>query len=850
MRAAAALAALLIGMAMARSLPHALNVSLPPLAAPALFGFAALLALLALVFRPRIPRAALLILSLMILGAAWWITRTTITPGSLADTLARAQTSPTIITVQGRILSRPDASHHARGALAPFIPYTPAARFDLEVHRILTEAGWIDAAGTLRVRVSGVDGVDRERIGREPDSPRAGDLVTLTGTAMGLAPSANPGQPDPLEWAAQQGLAGSISLHDPALVSPASESDSLPGRLYGHFLRARADLAHAAQHALAPHPTRSQFPGADPGVAREQEARALMLSLVLGLDELREDQVQQRFTRLGVVHVMAISGYHVAVLTFLVGGLIRLTGDHGRLEPLAVAAAILAYALIVPASAPVLRACVCVIAVMLSMALGRRYDNVCVLIWTALVLALWKPVEAFSLGYVLSIGLCILLIAAGDRVHARLAGPTLRGLTPQRKSLARSALRSAGRFTTATLLCWCVSAPIIAWWTGWLSPVALLASIAIVPFVSLLLGAGFFVMLGGLVLRPLSAALSDAFSTAGSATLDAAAGLTLHAVDALDSLPLGSLRLPPLSLAWALAATCAGLFWFLRGHRSHKGAWAASAALLLWLCVSAAWQWPTLGLKGEQSLRADVLAVGDGLCVALRARDDSAAEALLVGAGSAQTSLGLRAIPAALRELGAWRVRTAIILGDQPRHFSMLPDLARAAGVERALLPHTLIELARQDPSSIQAALLTSLENVGVQVIPIEAGASMQLAHTYTVTALRGQSGLRLAITAAQHPDAAPAILITEDAPANPTHAQCVIAAGAAASPTGVAQLLRETHASLYVTSADPSDAPSGSDAIPSSVISTARRGHVGVAWTAHGPALVNNPRPTTTSPR
>ena len=30
------------------------------------------------------------------------------------------------------------------------------------------------------------------------------------------------------------------------------------------------------------------------------------------MDELREDQVQQRFTRLGVVHVMAISGYHDA----------------------------------------------------------------------------------------------------------------------------------------------------------------------------------------------------------------------------------------------------------------------------------------------------------------------------------------------------------------------------------------------------------------------------------------------------------------------------------------------------------------------------------------------------------
>ncbi|MBX3392979.1 MAG: ComEC/Rec2 family competence protein [Phycisphaeraceae bacterium] len=829
------LGSLLAGMAAGRAWPSVAGEA--PLSTTFLFAVSAVLSLAALGFSGRRrAAAALLVASVALFGSAWWPLRTLPEPGSLADLLAASPEGAwPAVTIRGRLLDRPDSSITRRGALSGYMLSTPAARFRIEVHSLLTESGWVRATGTLRVRVLGIDGVDRGSIGPEPGSARAGDLVFLTGRAGTHEAPDIPEEPDPAAWAAQEGIAGWMIVRSPAMVEVAPiEEETWPGRLYAGWIRARTALAHAAVRSLSPTAPESLTAMPSAESLRRHESRALVLSLVLGLDEFRQDQVRERFTRLGVVHVLAISGYHVAVLAGLVGIAVRLTGDHGRLEPLVVGGAVLAYGLVVPASAPVLRACVCLLAMLAARSAGRRYDPVCVLLWAAAGLAVWKPVEVFGLGYVLSFGVCTLLLTSAERFHTVVAGPSLRGLAPRRRSAsgaaARWALVVAGRYMTASVLCWAVSAPIIAWWTGWFSPAGLVAALAVVPLVSLLLAGGMLTVVAGVMVWLAWPGAAEAVCLPLSSMLDTSAGWILRVIDVVDSTPAGWWRAPPLSVPWSAAATGAMIALLAGSPRMRRRAALAWIVLLAWLSVEAGRTWRGGGLSREAPMRADVLSVGDGLCAAVRVlRSDGSAEAVLFGAGASRGGLGIRTVPAALRSLGAWRIESVVVLGESPGQFVMLPDLVRPLGVRRALVARSVLDRASLDPSGIQAALVRMLGELGVDVRVLEHGESMTLddgIHARFEVTLRG---VRAVVEAMDHASAGPPLVITLDAEGVDERSRVVVASGAAASESGVGRIRRDSPAAALVVSR--SEALGRRRADDASVVRTGSDGTIQVTW-------------------
>ncbi|MCC6425333.1 MAG: ComEC/Rec2 family competence protein [Phycisphaerales bacterium] len=832
-RAASALFLLLGGMLLIRRFPS--NTFSPT----HLFALAALAALLAIPFNHRLIRTVALSLAVFSVGAAWWTIRISTPAHSLASLLQSRAYQTTILTVQGRILDRPDVSNTTRGELAPFIPYTPAARFRLAIHQILTDDGWIPVSGILRARISGIDGIDRGTIGSSRDAPGAGDLVTITGLAAPIPTAANPGQFDARQWAAQEGHAGTLLADNPALIAltPPGEQ-SLPSRIHRQLLAARATLIHTAQQTLISNPNDWLNP-ADPASLRRQEARALLRSLVLGLDDQREDQIQQRFTRLGIIHILAISGYHIVILTMLTGGLLRLATDPGRFESLAITLVILAYAIIVPSSAPVLRAVVCVLALLATRALGRRYDPICTLLWTASLLALWKPVDAFSLGYILSFGLCIALLMLAERTHRRLTRPRLRGLIPRRRTIITSTFDYLSRFSTATLLCWSISLPLIAWWTGIASPITLPASLILVPACSILLGAGLAAMLLGTLASLLAPELSAPISQSFAGFLEQFAAIILRLADFFDQLPLSSLRIPPLGLPWMLAATLTLIYWFTRGHLRDVRAWLATAAVIIWLAISATTSWHSQGLPPRTTLTADALAVGDGDSTLIRARTDDRTTAILIDAGSTQPGLGLRLIPETIRNLGCWRIPTAIILGKSPRCFSSLPDIARAVDLQQTFMPQSLLDEAKLDPGGIHAAFLRALEARGIAITPIDPGDRLPISDTLAIEFDQGAEDLRARII--NIADASTHLLITHDAPATPITTDTVLAAANAATENGLAQLLRETHARFYICSNQ--HPPYSAEPEDPTILHTSTHGHIRLRWTTDGQLSITSHR-------
>jgi hypothetical protein len=191
-------------------------------------------------------------------------------------------------------------------------------------------------------------------------------------------------------------------------------------------------------------------------------------------------------------------------------------------------------------------------------------------------------------------------------------------------------------------------------------------------------------------------------------------------VNRLDDLPGMAVSVPRLSVWLAAAATALVLYWFVRGHRRDRAAWIATAAMTCWLTAECILH---SSLSRGVTLRIDTLALGRAECRLVRA----GSSAILWDCGASNPSAGLRTIPRALRELGAFRVRTAVITRADLDHFNAMLDAAEPLGLRQVLVPGTFIHDARSRPGGPAATCLNLLADRGIAVRPVAAGESLSL---------------------------------------------------------------------------------------------------------------------------
>ncbi len=659
-RAWTALAALIGGFVLARSLPDT-----PPWL---WFTLAAAFALTARFFTRRACAAALLV-SVVALGAGWWSSRT----GALTTDQAEM---PALIATRGVVVDPPRTLESS----SP-IPFGPAV---LQSFTLRTERG------TLRVRASG----------RLPEL-RPGDRISIQGAFSPIRPPRNPGERDPRPRASQQRLLGSI---DTAATLIAQEAGPLAFR--DRIARAAHTLRARALTALEP---------IDVGAAGpSSRGTALARSLLLGEDEAALDPAREAFTRVGLSHVLAISGFHLVVLVWSVTIGLRLLGDRGWLEPLIVAALVVIYLLIVPAEAPIVRAGAMAICFLSADALGRRHDRLALLAWIACALLLWRPADAFALGFQLSVGLTGVLLHLGTRVNDRVWGVRLKGAITTPDPTIRTWLAGGFRsLVSASLLCWLVSVPLIAWHTGSISVLAIPATLIVVPLCVLLMWLGFLAILGGVVWPGFARLLAQPIEFLGAWTTD----IVLW----FDESRFSLVRIAPFSTL--LAACCVGLalWWCASGRCRSIPHWLATLLVLGWAGLELR---TTSALAPDVLVRIDTLAVGDGTCHIVRSGPDT----MLWDCGSlTRVDIGSRTLPRAARALGITRIPVAVLTHPNLDHDNGLLDAARTMGLRTLFVGDATLDAVRAMPHARLAHALAEMEHRGVAIRRIAAGDTLAL---------------------------------------------------------------------------------------------------------------------------
>lgn len=678
------------------------------------FAVAAFLCAAAVATRGTVCRASLFA-AVACLGAGWFTARL-LEPAADSLSLRLDGVPSAIVRVEGVVLESPRRAETDPDPMAlPIHDTSWKARLKLTAAE--GDKGMEPASGRVWVRV----------MGEHPSPPaRAGDRVRVDGVFTPIAPPMNPGEEDRRLWAGQEGYCGSLHTGDIEVVDGGRNAlDAAEGA----WLRARAWMTDRA-HALllgddAPSAgglsgtARSPGSSSDPASLRQREGRALLAALILGEEEPALRETRGAFNRLGLAHVLSISGFHLAVLAMVALFALRAIGDLGWREPALVSLLVLAYLAILPFNAPVWRSGLMVLGLLAADAAGRRYDRLAMLGWIALALILWRPMDLWSLGFQLSFGLVALLIWMGDAFDARLWGRPLRGTVPPPPSWRRSVLRPAAvhtkRLVSTNLMCCLAATPLLMCQTGLVSVLSVVSGVIVVPLITVVLIAGYAAAGIGVLIPGATGATAKA--------LAALAGWTSWLVARLDETPWSSLRAPNVSALWVACATAVVLYWLARGDRRSRGAWAATAAIIVWGGASA---WLGSRLPAQTALRIDTLAVGDGTCEIVRSGD----QALLWDCGSLEPGVGRMLVPRAARALGAWRIGTALVTHPNIDHFNGLLDVIEPLRIGRVLVGEAFVQHAAEHPHSPEALMLSELRRRGVEVKTVWAGERVSLGDT------------------------------------------------------------------------------------------------------------------------
>lgn len=388
-------------------------------------------------------------------------------------------------------------------------------------------------------------------------------------------------------------------------------------------------------------------------------------ALLLGRRETLDRTLSDRFAQTGLVHLLAISGGHVA----LIGAVFVLLGRMLRLSRTRVAwltiVLIALYLAVIGAPSSAVRSGIMLALALIGTVLQRPSATLPVVAASAFAILAVAPMEALDIGFQLSF--------AGVLGIVLLRAPLMRGVPAGWKK--HPAARWLVESTVVSMAAFAVTAPVVAHHFGQVAPVSIVANLPAIPLTSLaLVGIG-----AAAALEPVAPPVARLVADGAGLALDA---LT-RVVDVAIRVPGGHAAVPrPRWWLWGAAALAVLLALDATGRMRVRVRWAvaamAGAAAFLLL--------PLAGSAADGGLEIVFIDVGQGDAVAIRT---PAGRWVLVDAGERDEGwdAGERRVLPYLRARGARRIEALVLTHPHADHVGGAAAVLRGMEVERVIEP-------------------------------------------------------------------------------------------------------------------------------------------------------------------
>jgi len=318
---------------------------------------------------------------------------------------------------------------------------------------------------------------------------------------------------------------------------PGVAGNPLLARIYAFKARALADI-----YAIFPDPEAS-----------------LMAGILLGVDNGIPDDIQQAFKNTGTAHIIAISGFNIAIIAGIFILLFsRFFGK--RWGAVAAVAGIILYTILVGASPSVVRAAIMGSLSIFALQIGRRQAALNTLGFVAALMALWNPLVLWDVGFQLSFAATLGLVLFAEPLENLIVRLTSRWLSAEK---AKKVATPIAEFFLLTLAAQVTTLPIIAYHFGQISLIALVANPFVLPIQPALMvtgGMALFASIFSIPLGKLFALVALLFPA-----------YTIRAVEWFNGFPHGVVSLGELSLFWVLVYYAVLLGVFFNWERIKAG---------------------------------------------------------------------------------------------------------------------------------------------------------------------------------------------------------------------------------------------------------------------------------------
>ena len=282
---------------------------------------------------------------------------------------------------------------------------------------------------------------------------------------------------------------------------------------------------------------------------------SLLAGILLGVDTGLPTDLQQAFKDSGTAHIIAISGFNIAIIAALFVTIFnRLLGP--RRGAVAALIGIALYTLLVGADAAVVRAAIMGSLALFARQVGRRQHGLNTLAFTAALMALFNPHIPWDVGFQLSFCATLGLVLYAEPFQ-QWAVNLLRRISPP--AAAQRLARPLSEYLLLTLAAQLTTLPIMAYHFKRISLIALIANPFIQPAQPPVMILGGLALLFSLIYLPLGQLVAYAAWPFPA--------YTIRAVELFARLPHGVLILGDFSFLLVVLFYAALLVWTFAGER-------------------------------------------------------------------------------------------------------------------------------------------------------------------------------------------------------------------------------------------------------------------------------------------
>jgi competence protein ComEC len=583
-----------------------------------------------------------------------------------------------LATLQGRIISavRTDKSSKSLSA----IPWLNAqSSFYLHTEQIRTPNGWQKTIGKLRVQFS------------EPiDHLHPGNTIQIECWLSRFTPPANPGQFDLQKHMHQRG----VYL---AAFVPIAEGIKVINRSATLSSKIRSGLYHLASDALLDE------------TAIDSTVRSLTGALLLGRRGDLSPQLMAAFRNTNLAHFISLSGMHVGILAASLWGLLRMAGLYKRPRAILCIVLILIYAMIVPPRAPTMRAVFISCFFFSAVLFRRKVSAINTFSLSALVLLFIHPYDLFSAGWQLSflsvLGILLFYHTVQYHLLAKIFYPAISHL-PERSMNLKYPLRRVLEGLGVGISAWIGIAPILLYYFGRINALSPLWTVLTLPFVTVILYAGFAKILLFALLPTFASFLGLLLNT--TTTLLENLVIILSKIDFFH---IVSYR-PSFYLVVVMYTMILIAFLIPPYHQRHR----KTIIALLLLCFLYTGISSHLKRKNKDTLEITCLSIGHGQAIVLSAPGN---EHYLFDAGSiTHRNIADKTILPFLKFQSIFLLEAICLSHGDMDHLNAVADVAAAVKIKQIYANKILLDSA-QNPS-IEGQVCSTLAQMGNPAAPFQ----------------------------------------------------------------------------------------------------------------------------------